>query len=160
MAKKFPVWKTITLGTCKTLDEYRAALKDADVHVDGYANDLLRKVVCSPVKTGLDLVRLSGVDDFGFESFASRADVYARAIELGLELCPAEVGPALCIQYPDQRRDGVALIGMQVITGPGGVCDIFRVVHLMDGLWLKAYRGHPEEVWQACFHFVFVQPRS
>jgi hypothetical protein len=53
----------------------------------------------TPVK--LDLVVLS-VFGLGFGDRASLHDIYARAVAQGFELCPAEVGPALRLNYLDQ----------------------------------------------------------
>jgi hypothetical protein len=53
----------------------------------------------SPVE--LDLVVLS-VFKLGFSDRASLHDIYARAVAQGFELCPAEVGPALRLNYLDQ----------------------------------------------------------
>jgi hypothetical protein len=43
------------------------------------------------------------VSELGFEEDGvSLADIYARARQLGFELCPAEVGPQLRLQYLNQ----------------------------------------------------------
>lgn len=45
----------------------------------------------------VDLIRLT-VKDLGFPNGATTDQIYKRALELGLELCPAETGPNLKLQ--------------------------------------------------------------
>jgi len=85
---------------------------------------------------------------------------YACALELGLELCPAEVGPVLRLAYKDQPLSGWLIIAMNVITVSVGGLSVFRVEHDDRGLWLSAGYGHPESFWGSDKHFVFVRPVS
>ena len=153
-AAEMPVWKTVKLGTCKTPDEYRKALKSAGRRIGDWGDDILGRITCSKKEIDLDLVVLS-VADLGFKSGARYADICAKAVELGLELCPAEVGPALRLQYGDQPNGEWLRIAMEAITGRDGHLDIFNVEHDDDGLWLDGYDGHPGLVWYADRRFVF-----
>ena len=92
-----PVWKMVKLGTCKTPGAYRKALKKAGRSIGDWGDDILGRITCSQEEIDLDLVVLS-VADLGFKDGARYADICAKAVELGLELCPAEVGPALRLQ--------------------------------------------------------------
>jgi hypothetical protein len=85
---------------------------------------------------------------------------YACALELGLELCPAEVGPVLRLAYKDQPLSGWLIIAMNVITVSVGGLSVFRVEHDDRGLWLSAGYGHPESFCGSDKHFVFVRPVS
>jgi len=60
------------------------------------------------------LLRLS-VRDLGFLSGATFDKIYARADELGLELCPAEVGPQWRLGYINQPMNERVDIGMKQI---------------------------------------------
>jgi hypothetical protein len=151
---EFSVWKTVKLGTCKTPDEYRKALKKAGRRIGDWGDDILGRISCSKEEVGLDLVVLS-VADLGFKSSARYADICAKAIELGLELCPAEVGPALRLQYGDQPKGEWLRIAMEAITDRGGGLHIFRVEHDDVGLWLIGADGRPGDVWSAGRRFVF-----
>ena len=100
----FPVWKTIKLGTgLKTADDFRQALKASGFEIGNWANDILGKpaFTAAAKETEVELVRVS-VAERGFKNGATRKDIYQRAQELGLELCPNEVGPQLRLQYKDQ----------------------------------------------------------
>ena len=91
----FKIWKTIKLGTgLVTADNFRRALKTAGQRIGDCANDLLgqRAFKAAAKETEADLVVVS-VAELGFPNGATRQDIYRRAQELGLMLCPPEVGP-------------------------------------------------------------------
>lgn len=148
------VWKQVRLGTCKTPDEYRKALKSAGRRIDNWGDNILGRITCSKEEVDLDLVVLS-VADLGFKDGAHYADICAKGQELGLELCPAEVGPALRLQYGDQPKGERLRIAMEAIIDRDGDLDIFSVDHGDGVLWLSGDRGHPDSVWNADDRFVF-----
>lgn len=157
----YTVWKTITLGTHKDLKALKAALKSAKCKVSDYANDLLGKpaFTLASEQTEVDLV-VRSVKELGFEGNATYAQICAKAVELGLELCPAEVGPALRLAYNDQPHDEWLRIAMEAITDSGGDRLIFHVGHGNDELWLGWGDGNPDRVWCPDDRFVFVLPRK
>ena len=106
------------------------------------------------VKYGLEL--LLWTDTFTQKSIP----LIARAKELGLELCPAEVGPQLRLQYKDQPNGEWILIAMEPITDSDGDLLVFRVKCLVSELWLNSYDGNPDAFWNPDSQWVFVRPRS
>ncbi len=105
----------------------------------------------------MGLVRVT-VAELGFPNGETRREIYARALKLGLELCPSEVGPQLRLQYSDQPKGEWVIIGMEPITDSGGYSSVFYVVRDGAGLWLNGYSGHPEVFfWDDSGHFVFVR---
>ncbi|MEK7638028.1 MAG: hypothetical protein AAB375_01200 [Patescibacteria group bacterium] len=156
---QFPVWKTITLGTFKTVDGLRASLVSAGFRISDYAGRILAKNSMSPKKTKLDLVIVSGTD-LGFTQAARRDTIYARALELGLRLCPAEVGPQLRLQYPDQPPGEWLLIAMEPLADSGGYLKVFSVEHVGSGRWLYSYYGEPGHAWYPAGRWVFLAPRT
>lgn len=126
----FPVWKTLTLGTGpKNANGFRRALKSGGFRIGDRGNDILGKsaFTVSPKDTEVDLVVVT-VSQLGFREGATRENIYKRAHELGLSLCPAEVGPQLRLAYKDQPQGEWCLIGMEPITDSDGYPCVFVVV--------------------------------
>src|SRR5262245_53102976 len=99
-----PIWKRITIGTYNGVNHIRIAFDDARMRIGNSADEILGRPAFpfSKTEAQLDLVVLTAAD-LGFqEGYTSLAEIYRRAIELGLNLCPAEVGPQLRLQYVDQ----------------------------------------------------------
>lgn len=154
--REFSVWKTVKLGTCKTPDEYRKALKYGGYRIGDWGNDILGKTPCATEEQEVDLINLT-VCELGFGKGASYKDICARAVELGLELCPAEVGPALRLSYKDQPRGEWIVIAMEAITDRGGDLGVFLVAHGGNELWLDGRYGRPGLHWSSDYRFVFVR---
>jgi hypothetical protein len=154
----FPVWKTIRLGTYKKAAELRQAMLGGGFKIGSYADDLLtrRPFAASIAKseTEIDLVLLT-VADLGFPNSATRAQIYEKARALGLELCPAEAGPQLRLQYLDQPNGEWIYVAMEPITDSHGDLKVFHVVHYDRGQWLYGPYGYPDYVWSAENRWVF-----
>jgi hypothetical protein len=54
--------------------------------------------------------------ELGASVEVSLHDIYARAVALGFELCPAEVGPTLRLNYLDQPLGEFLRIAMQSVS--------------------------------------------
>lgn len=152
---------TVTLGKHESVKALKAALRAAKCQVSDHANNLLGKPAfpLANEQTEVDLVDLS-VKELGFEGNATYAQTCAKAVELGLELCPAEVGPALRLVYKDQPRDEWLCVAMGAITDTVGNRLIFSVEHDRVALWLDWDFGGPDCVWDPVSRFVFVLPRK
>ena len=160
--RNWPTWKTIKLGTgAKNADDFRKALKDCGMRIGDWGNDILGKPEFTVIarETEVDLVKVT-VAELGFKDGARRDQIYDRAKEFGLELCPSEVGPQLRLQYKDQPLNEWVYIGMEPIRRSDGDLSVFSVEHLDDGLWLYGNCGFPDLVWNAVFQWVFVRPRK
>ncbi len=131
--------------------------------VSDYASDMMNSldftVLPNPEK--IDLVRLK-VGDLGFSSDATTDEIYSRAEELGLELCPAETGPQLRKQYLNQPMDDVRLrIATKQIMVHQSFPDIFNLRKDSGGLWLDGgYWAWPTRRWSADSEFVFRSSKS
>lgn len=155
------VWKTIKLGTnLKTSGDFYAALKQRRVRVSKRGNTIFRRKRAFTVSTeeiSVDLASVS-VEDLGFQEWAPYRDVIAKAMSLGLWLCPAEVGPQLRLQYTDQLRYNY-IVGMEpIITSDGPI--VFMVHNYRDKhLWLNTVSANPDVSWDTRYRFVFLCPK-
>jgi len=147
--------QTIEIGG-QTEQELEAALEDAGFRISDYAHHMLRHEDFTTAKNPeqADLVRLT-VGDLGFDHDPTTDEIYQRAQELGLELCPAEVGPHLRLDYKDQPLGEWLRIAMKQISDPGGSPSVFRVGRLADGTWLNYYWALPTGEWDSDNRFVF-----
>ena len=157
--QSFVIWNTVTLGTYKSSSEYRKALGAGGYRVGDYADQIFNKVKVSETVTQLDLV-VKTVAELGFKNGVARKQIYDRAIKLGLELCPAEVGLALRLQYPGQPYGGWLHIAMEPIADSVDGLRVFEVVHGYGGRWLGSGYGCPDVFWGVGDRWVFVAPRK
>lgn len=82
-----------------------------------------------------------------------------RGNQLGLKLCPPDLGPQLRLQYDNQPLNERLYIAMKPITASDGEPRIFMLAHSADGLSLDAARARPDDQWDADDKFVFCLPQ-
>jgi hypothetical protein len=156
-----PVWKTIAIGTHDSARSLREALDKAGCRTGQLANQVLAlpAFTLSAAKADIDLVVLS-VGQLGFEAEgASYAEIHARARQLGLELCPAEVAPQLRLQYLDQPLGEFLHIAMEPLVAASGDPVALSVGNGGAGLLLIGFDAHPAFTVSSPLRFVFVRPR-
>ena len=159
--REFPIWRTVTLGTHESTDELLKAMKEAGCHDSALGNYVLSNVVVRPKEKELDLVVLTATE-LGFKDSAQYAAICTRAQEVGLLLCPSEVGPQLRLQYVDQPFGDELLVAMKPLSK---FHSIFRVAHIGDFgvapmrniIWLDA--ALLDSPWRCDTRFIFVRPR-
>jgi hypothetical protein len=112
------------------------------------------------VKTDVELVLVSAAD-LGVETESSLADVYKRARQVGLELCPAEVGPQLRLHYRNQPRGEALTIAMEPVATYSGEPTILALANFApSGLLLIGSDGRSEFMVPSTFRFVFAWPTN
>ena len=184
-AGDFPVWKTITLGTYKDVNMLREDLDSLHCGLAGPARgnrvqtqfvpgtttalpcalgESAAEIIGRPAftlnktRSNADLVVLS-VPELGFEGErVAVADIYARAREHGLELCPAEVGPQLRLQYLDQPLGEFLRIAMEPIATYAGDLVDLTVVNGGASLALIGASAESDAIVPPRVQFVFVRP--
>jgi hypothetical protein len=108
----------------------------------------------------INLIRLT-VKDLGFTKNATTDQIYQRAEELGLELCPPEVGLYLRLNFSkafkrEQPISDYPRVAMKQIIGSDGYPDVFYVDRDGDGeRWLHGYWARPTDEWTPTRVFVF-----
>jgi hypothetical protein len=156
----FQIWRTITLGSSKGVDAYRDALDMANVKIGDSADEILGRPAFpyTRTKTGVELAVLSAADPGVEPDRASLAEVYRRARQAGLELCPAEVGPQLRLDYRNQPLGEALDIAMEPVATYGGEPMILTLANWGTGLLLIGRDGRPETMVFRKSRFVFALP--
>lgn len=149
---------TVTIGG-KSEKVLIKELKDSMINVSEYTEnmiknpDFIRKL--SPARKDFDTVRLH-VKDLGIpKDYPTTTEIYKRAEELGLTLCPAEVGPHYRLQYMNQPMGEWFYIGMKPIAGPHGYPNVFTLAHYDGRLWLLSRWARPVNEWHPGNEFIF-----
>jgi len=145
----------------KTKERLQLELIQAGNHVHPRAGNMIQgsDFTILPTTQTLDTVRLK-VGDFGLADARPTTDqLYKRALELGLELCPPEVGPHYRLQYKDQPFGEHFCIGMKPIISSHSSPNVFDLGHDGEGLWLQASWAIPGRFWDPRDVFV-VDPKN
>lgn len=102
--------RRVTLGKFKSAKEYLTALKKEGQTVTSWAIDLLMspEFACAAEPTEINLVGIS-VEDLGFNEGGEGEEILNAALKQGLELCPAEAGPALRLAFVEGRPDSFCI---------------------------------------------------
>lgn len=161
-ASELPIWKTITLGLHRNVNAVRDALDAANIAVGDSADEILGRpaFTFANERKELNLVVLS-VAALGFGADGGTlADIHARAVRLGFELCPEEVGPQLRLQYLNQPLGEFLHVAMKPqLTYRGDPVD-FTLANGGARLSLLGGSARPNLVISARAAFVFVRPSS
>lgn len=139
----------------KTKTQLEKDLEAKNIYISSWANDLLNsKDFTTLEKTEKEnLIRLT-VKDLGFSGSVTTDQIYKRAQEVGLELCPVETGPNFRLQYSGTEW---LLIGMKQISGRVGRPGVFGLDRRGGGgrLGLGAGGAGPGGGWRPEDRFVF-----
>ena len=156
---RFQIWRTTTLGPYKGVDAYRNALDAAKIKIGNAADEILGRPAFPYVrgKTDVQLTVVSAAE-LGVESESALADVYNRARQLGLVLCPPEVGPQLRLDYRDQPLGESLTIAMEPVNTHSGDPTILSLVNFSSGLALLGSDGRSEFRVPRYVRFVFAIP--
>jgi len=156
---RLSIWKTISLGAPVARYALFDALDLQGMHVGDAADEALHRAASGFSGSGMDvqLVRMTAAE-LGFSRDATLGEIYRRALDSGLELCPAEVAPQLRLQYPDQPLGHVLHVAMLPIATYSGEPVGLSLGNGGAGLMLVAFDGRLDEKMPPETTFVFVHP--
>lgn len=168
--KPFHPFATVTVGTYVSSDDYVRDIKRNGMSIGAgraYNTDLaIRAVPISQTPHDLELVMITPAD-LGFVRAPRREAFYARAVERGLWLCPAEAALALRLAYRSQPRNERAWIAMKPVeTGYHHETDsttphILELDAANDGsLWLVSDSVFSDDFIDTDRNFVFLLDES
>lgn len=126
-------------------------LQTKNIYLSDWGKDILYKTEFSKEKKKYELVRFT-VEQLGFPNDTTTQEIYEKAEKLGLELCPAEVGPHLRLQYPGKEW---MLIAMKQISGRHGSPDVYGLRTGGARLALCGCDARPSGGWASDNLFVF-----
>lgn len=120
---RFEDVETLQIGGWQTPFQLQQKLRDSDVYLSSWSNKILENLDPSPLKSkNLEIIRLR-VLDLGITTFKQAPSIFRRAQELGLNLCPAEVGFQLALQDENMSMDTDYFIGMNPIPVADFDCE-------------------------------------
>ena len=110
-------------------------------------------------KLDVDLVVVS-VAELGFgPDGATLREIYVRAGTFGLDLCPAEVGPILRLNYLDQPLGDFLHVAMRPVATYGGELVDFTLGNGGSALLLIGGDARPDVVLTGGVRLIFMRPR-
>ncbi len=158
LIRNLPTWKTVKLGTHKSILEVRTSLEVGGYKIGDWASIMSNGITLSPYELEVELVSAT-VAELGFKGSAYYRDIKSRIQELGFTLCPPEVGPQLRLQYPDQRMGESMFVAMNpiVTVTTKRFLQLFCVEHGVLGKWLDGNDGYDDSLWRPDSRWVFIQ---
>lgn len=110
------------------------------------------------------------VEDLDFSDGATLPQIYKKARELGLELCPLELGPHLRLVFLDQPEgnngnllqqnqapSGSITIASEIISEDDHYPKGFYLRKIDGVLWLRGYIADDLHIWNPQDHFIFCE---
>ncbi|MEK7498461.1 MAG: hypothetical protein AAB611_01215, partial [Patescibacteria group bacterium] len=145
----------------KTPQEWEEELKKKNINISDRAREMLyhKDFITLKEPETIDLVRLT-VADLGFLRATTTQQIFDRAQELGLELCPPEVGLAQRLKDTNQPIYGWYSPAMKQISASDGDPSVFELEHYVGGLWLNIDWAGPDNEWNPVNTFVFRLSKS
>ena len=144
------------------------------IELNEYARQLLDSGVLATSQARRQVeVAIVAVGDLGLDDGGTIVDVAERAADVGLTLCPLELGPHFRLQFLDQPEadlsggerphrapTGSITIASEPLIDEDGDCRGFYLRRVAGMLWLRGYVSGPEHLWQPDDRFAFLSDRE
>jgi hypothetical protein len=168
-----PVWKTVSIGINQKLEEeikglvpgatdlvFIEPISQKKFTLDPDAFDIIQKPAFKIAKRPKTIqLAITSLRSLGLPDGTCYNDIFAAAQNAGLQLCPAETGLQLLVQYMDQLNKETLMIAMQPIEDNYGLPSVFTVHHWDGGIALGASccgNSNVEDEWHADSEWVFM----
>ncbi|MDE5414369.1 helicase [Alkalihalobacterium chitinilyticum] len=166
------ITRTIEVGGL-TKSQLYAKMQQYSILMNEYGERLFfdDRFPTSNTKYSLKTVELN-VRNLGFPDGATTDHIFKKARDLGLDLCPLEVGPYLRLEYLDQPDShsgipsqhqaptGSITIAAEVIAADDEFPKGFYLRRMNGELWLRGYVADHLHVWSPDDHFIFCHPKK
>lgn len=167
------VARTVSLGGMSK-DELLAELENRGIQLNEAGRKLFAhgKFTTSPASFSIETVELA-VANLGYERGATFAQIKGRGAELGLTMCPLELGPHLRLQLLDQREGYVGHPPSKHRAPPGSITVAsdplsddyetpkgFYLRRIEGLLWLRGYWSASDDVRSPEDRLVFCRPST
>lgn len=158
--EKMEIFKKITVGDYDPSCMVYNLTSGEYYKVKDFAKLALDSVTYTKTVGTINLTLIS-VEKLGLVYGATLEQIYERALELGLKLCPSEIGPRLRFLYENQPKGDWIRIAMEPIHFSDGNSVIFSLAHnRLSGEELLVEDGCPNRRWVPETKFVFVVPQA
>lgn len=107
------------------------------------------------------------IKDLGFIDGAVTSELFSKAADLQLNLCPLESAPYIRLAYFNQREGddeqqlenqapyGSITLASEILSEDLEVPKGFYLRRIQGDLWLRGYIADEEHVWKPGDHFIF-----
>ena len=150
--KKIFTYELKTDTLIQSSKQAKEKLESQGIWKNEYTDDLLDKTEYSKESKTYKLVQFT-FEQLGFPQGATIGQIYAKAQESGLKLCPAEVGPQLSLLYSGK---GLKFIVMKQISDLYGDPSVFRLHSDGSEPSLNVYEANPSNRCGSDNQFVFL----
>lgn len=146
--------ESITIGG-KKWQQLDQEMAEKNINISDPAPDMLKSKDFETLENAEvgDYVRLRVRDLLSGDPTTDQ--LYAKANELGLDLCPAEVGPHYRLKYLDQPINEYNFIAMKQISDRDENPRVFVVYRHDDGLGLGGTWAPPNNTWDPELELLF-----
>ncbi len=150
--------ETVVTGG-KTKEQLKEEMQKQKIQVYSGAEFLMDSQDFSTTATAeseqADFARLTVKDLFNDSKTHTTDEIYAKAQQLGLELCQSQDGPNYRLHYKDQPNGEWTLIGMKQIADADRYPGVFRLRRVDGGLLLDGSWADPGGEWRPGNQFLF-----
>ncbi len=152
--------ETIAIGAVVSADGFRKMFHKRGMTISGYAQEILDKISLTKERKEIKIVIISLANlGFGFNEEVEYPTICLKAKEMGLKLCPAEVGPQVCLQMFKGFQEGDWFeVASEPIIDSDGVSRLFSPGWSDEKFSLTTHCIGPGVTYSVSNRFAFIKP--